>query len=1048
LTSALSPSSRANQTSLESTAELVCVYGLKHAPQIRDKLDSKTQALFDQLHRAFVEIQKHLQAGRTAYDELQFPETTKLPCPNSQNRLKFFLYWKERSYEILPFPQKVILFYKAPELEPLGRIEKAKMTAFQTLKRCLEITAPTEEKSQEVSSPPPAVALSLEQQIGLKRLYFGGGALVYDQKVIYFSQMVGMWASLDSSHQQKKKELLDALGPSSAPDSSEPVPALTKSHPKGTSFLQFLSTSSIEAVERNLNLRFSSLVIDVLQKQFISEQVRSDLCYFTADLPRFYALDLSKYPNRPSAFLVRSFQIYFFLTRNFELDESEHPFVLTLVLYMSPMWNGAIPDFADRSWHTASISQQKATPFQLAWHGVTSILKAVTKKELEESSFANRECWDLLFLLWQSRSAAGLISIVCKCCELPDFTANLDSVLSFCRENAEALPPSMTTDDFIVTRYKEILDVLKEKGKTTENSEQLFFDPPLQLKQKMVIELGNGCIRTKRFIDLIASYPPPETSGFYAMLRQYILHPHGLFDLLKDLTEIGGEVTPEVLAEALSKPHEALPPNLSAEQRTRGKQIAKKLHQKYHFSSLEIFLLYLEFLRLIVRNEVPVIAQISKAVRGLIEFCPALHTKDIYFLFHFHPPIQAEQVAVLKAVRDDWAKSEAQLKRFIIDQNSYNGIIHMIEQFSHTLAAACKDDTVANKFTVTCQRSLLSAYFPPLQPLTDYFRITNLTVAEGIRWGEPVWATHLGQLKWILGESKIGIYFHWSIQKDKPVLFLSFFNLTKQEACSSFISIDVSAAGVSTEEKRRDFYGLLGALANQVLKEEANSEPSPDAPETPESWIPCFTGVQETLDQHSAEYAPQIWYFLRRVKLAYRNLFLSSIAGRHLPEFPAEDPKKIGALGHIFPNERGSLIPEYLNDIEPHPEFYAPDANPEKVAACQTLFQTRTEQVKPLDLNLQTTKGNLPIFFRVQTAEDLYREPVEFSNQQNEVAPANQQREGHYVTLQVDGVSVPLRYPAEVLQNADLFSRYFDYHNLLLKAAVYSSIEGTEIESS
>jgi hypothetical protein len=633
----------------------------------------------------------------------------------------------------------------------------------------------------------------------------------------------------------------------------------------------------------------------------------------------------------------------------------------------------------------------------------------------DEALFKTTECWDLLFLLWQHPEREFMIYTMCELSKIPNFSVSLTSVLSFFRTNNEQYSPARA--GFFAVNYAETVQALQASGVDVPATEHIFFDPPFEILQTMSIRLGTAADAAKRFVALMKEHPFPLGKEFCLMLRHHILHPHALiFQLLKHVPDIGAQPTQELLWDALSRSQEPFDPepNPSQEVRLRAVEITRKIQEAYRFTDVQIFSIYLEVIRMVIRKEEAVLWKFAQIIDELVAFCPAVQKKDIYFLLRYHPndailepptddhapapPIPQppklvslvpEHVAALALMRDKWAKNEAQLNRFVIDQRFYDRVIDVIEKLAVPLSQACPDEMVANKFEQTLQFSLLSAFFPPFQPLMDYLRITNLTEI-GARWGEPSWRSHLGQLKFILGEANIGIHLNWIILKGRPVLFLSFFDIKKREAFSAFIPIDVPVEEI--DPNRVVFYGLLLAIGSQVLREKAEKSVPMDAPETPESWIPAFNGVAETLVDYPKEliqpaHVDKMWRFFWEVKRAYRNLFLSRLANRRLPDFKDYEPKAVAALGHIFSSHpRGSLIPKALYDLEQHPEFYTPDADVPFVASCRPLFTEATAKPELLNLSLNMPDGKHPVSYLVQTSDQVTGN-IEHRKERNDTAP-------------------------------------------------------------
>lgn len=1060
------------QAALNFALNLFEMFGQRFGKTIRPSL-GKAQPLFDQVHGSFYEIQQRLANGQRGFTEQDCPLTYQLVDEyqlGERGDLVFFADLKERSYAILPFPQKALLLYQDPELGTIEKIEGIRSRAFHQMLSRLKIEILEDRKGDEQAPTPPR-PLSAEDERVLTQYYYGGGAIVYDRRIVYVSEMVEMWKNFSPQNDERQKALLAQL---SAREWGEcapsPVMAFTKYHRASNSFQKFLILCSIEAVQRNLRMDFSPTVAALMETRFEAEQTRSDFCYFSVAPAHFYELDMSKF-DRNSTRQIRPFQLCLFITRSFGVQDGAQNSLLLILLHMDSRWDEkSLPSFCARRWEQPPLAPIEVAAFRTAWGGFQKILNIVAKRDVsfseptaeDEALFKNSECWDLLFFLWQNPNREFLIQGICELSKLPNFSLTLSSLLNFCKQNSRWFTPEKV--GFFMQNYRETVQALQERGVEVETTHHIFFDPPLEILPVDSIKFGTAGTSAKRFVQLMNGYQFPKRKEYCLMLRHFVFHPHSLmFQLLKDAPAIGAEPTESLLWDALSRPHESFDPEPEPLPATRERavEITRKIQEAYRFTDVQIFSLYLEVIRLVIRKEEVLFWKFAHIIDELVVFCPAVQKKDIYYLLRYHPngalveapdeeasaiapklvSFAPEHVASLALMRDTWAKNEAQLNRFVVDQRFYNGVIEKIEKLVVPLSQVCPDEMVGNKFEQTLQFSLLSAFFPPFQPLMDYLRITNLTEV-GPRWGEPSWRGHLGQLKFILGEANIGIYLNWSLMKGRPVLFLSFFDIKKQEAFSAFIPIEVPNEEIAPN--RVIFYGLLLAVGSQVLREQAEKDVPPDSPEMPESWIPAFNGVAETLVDYPPEVIPakhveEMWRFFRRVKLSYRNLFLSRLANRRLPDFNDYEPNAIAAQGHIFSaHPRGSLLPKAQLQLVAHADFYLPDAAEQFVGACRPLFADATAKPEPLNLNLNMPDGKHPISYHVQTIDQVTGE-IEHRRERNDTAPPAEMTRGRYVTLSAKGVNIPLRYPTEALENPMLFPRYFDYHNLLLKSAVYNA---------
>lgn len=1039
------------QIALQFARSLFEIFGGRFSKELRAQLSDPS--VFNQVHRAFHEIQDRLKAGMAGYADLDCPATAKLIDgyrEESQNDTLVFEDLKERSYWIHPFPQKVLMEHPSPELKILAKIERVRYRAFhQLLNRLKAEERGLEKKEEDRVQPDP---LPLEEELPMTKLYFGGGVIVYEGEVVYFSEMVTMWGNLNPTNEQRVKQLLGQLTMRNwAQADTKQVEAFLNLRSPQHSFGRFLILCSIHVVEKQLRTVFSPSVAAALEQKFGVEENRSDLCYFTRKISRFYEWDISAF-QRLSTPLLRSFQLFLFFTRNFDLSAEVHNTLLMILLHMDSNWKEKqLLSFSQRKWKGSSIDPIEMDAFHTAWKGLEKIVSCVAKKQVSFSApapedgdlFKRQECSNLLFFLWAHPERKAFVDSISTFSTLPRFSMTLGTVLAFCTTNQNKYGGSSATS--LCEGYAQVAKAFQSRGVEEEGIEHVFFDPPLQILPIMFPALERAEQFTVRFVNAMQQYTDfPRKKKFYLMLRQFIFHPNLLmFDLLQDARYFRANLSNALLWVALSKSHRGFDPEPipTGSSRDHAQELTTEIQQAYQLTDEHIFLIYLETMRLVIRKEEGVVREISAFVRQLVSFCPAIEKEVFFFLFHYHPGVNAASLSMFQQEREAWVRNEAQLDRFVIDQKFYLNIEEQAFEFAHSLSAECKDSEIAEAFNKTLQASLLSAFFPPLKPLTDYFRIKRIT-AEGAQWGEPSWKTHVGQLKFVLGEGNIGIYFNWSIQKGYPVLFMSFFNRKEGEAYSAFIPLEVPAAEIETDPRRKAFYGLLVNLASQVLREKADGDVPDGAPETPDSWIRVFLGVKEAIDGYAEEFAngtltpgdlDKIWDFLKRVKCSYRNLFHSRRS------LLSDDPNVVASQGHIFTSHpRGALLPPSLFEDQPHKEWYIPDGSDPCVASCQDLFNHPTTKPEPLQLSLNMPDGTYPTFYHAQTAAQVTG-PIEKRTHRNEVAPPIELEEGMFVTLSVNEVRVPLRYPPEALENRDLFRQYFDRHNLFLKSAVYNS---------
>ncbi|MBX7067037.1 MAG: hypothetical protein K1X28_07390 [Parachlamydiales bacterium] len=1030
------------QEAYEFALRLFDLFGQRFAKDaIRPKI--KVQAQFDQVHHALVEIQTRLESGKTTYVDVSCPRTTVLLSGReSQNLFSIFQRLKEFSYALLPFPQKMILHYSEPELGELQRLEAGRKKGFALITEALKHEEHDDGKGADDE---PIRQLSPEEEFSLARLYFRGGALVFN-RVVYFSEMVHLWGSLANRNLSKVERLKKSLSVREWVDEA-PAPILAflsfgpGDHQETWSFPKYLVYCSVLSVQKNFGFDFPETVKAKLAEKFTdSENCRTDLCYFSATPRLLYELDIGPF-ERSSAFLVRAFQAFFWVTRNVDLAPEEHGALLIVFVYMENIWRPEnFPNFANRKWVQPPWNQEYVDAFKESWKGLEDILSCIAKRKVklsqltkdDEALMACTQCWQLLRFLWHHPQRSFFIDLLIGLGKLPRFTMTLSTALEFCLCNQNKITPNI--HQHLLEAYAATIQTLDGKEIVIEHTESLFFNPPHAFHQS--VTYGFAIPRTNSFVEKMAPYNFPKDDKFCFMLREFILHPQArLFELLKDCEEIGIPVTHLLIYDVFSKRHPQFAPQHDPQPQTRAAAIAlaKQIQQTYRLSEIQIFSIYMELLRLVMNEQVGCVDRVRASVQAMAQLCPAISAETVWFLFRYHPEnLTVERVSTIADQRQAWVEDMDERQRFVVDQTMYQQNAQGIEEFANTASSACPDEITGSHFSLSCQMDLLAAFFPYLQPLSNFFHITNLTVANGIRWGEPVWKTHEGQLKQIK-HSSVGVYLNWSVMKSRPVLFISFADLRTGRAVSSYVPLQVLNAVI--DPIRGPFYGLLGTLAQQVLKEQAHGNVEEDAPETPQSWAPAYVGVKETIDSFPdvSEQLIRIWEFLRKVKLGYRNLYLTAITNSPVNVDPAMDLWRVAAAGNIFTSHpRGSLIPELP---EEHPEHFTPDANEQFVEGCRQLFTQSTQKLELLNLDLKTASGNFPILYHTQTTEEFVG--AAFGDRENEKAAPPEERTGRYITLSAEGIKIPLRYPSEAFQNEQLFRRYFDYHNLLLKSAYY-----------
>ncbi len=985
----------------------------------------------NEMRRVIPDILDGLRKGKKIYSEFgtarQFVEANYSRRDTTQG--DYFEELKGYAYGALPFPQEG-LCYPNPEPKYIDAVEVVRKRAFSSLNRWFN---PVPDEKGAVAAPRP---LTQEESEAATQLCYSGGALFINGRVVYFSELLKLWRSF--GNEQTADPFLRQL--THQVEEAELQVAEFKQFSGERSFRDFLAKCSIEVVGKNLGVKLTPALKAHLLRLFLDdEELRSDLCYFTANLPLLYQMDFSKLKRPPSEKLLLSLQIFLFMVQSHGVEAKNQPALLDMVIHRGAQWNlESLRGFQHRQWNDLDWPR-RAMAFQPAWERMESLLGTIAGRrvslsqpsEEDQKLFKDPLCWPLFSLLWQTETHQKWNALFTSLTEEGRFSLSIRVVYEFCKANGSHL----NLVEHCAQQYRDILGMLRVG---VQHAENLFLDPPVICNEQEAATLSFATERTRQFIARMDPYPQVEPAQYMRMLRVYIHYPSELlFDLLADAKDFGIEnISKELLAEVLIAPHAPFAPGLQAaprvqspmhaivkvspiapddrnpaqiaidaeqvteDRRNKAKAIARKIQETYGFSDQEIFFLYLEIIRLLVRGQEEHIGLISRVVHELVDFCPVLNKKEIYFLFLYHPAVTLEQVAALQ-VRVEEAK---------VQQDR-------VEEFVRILSAPCTDPHIQNVFENGCLQSLLSAFFPPAQPFTDSLRIQEWA-QEGVIWTSRSLNTQVGMVKPILDNAPLAVYFHREKIGGIPVFFLSFHDTKKRTAYSAFLPLWAKGDG-------RTFYDALVRSCHIVFVKEE---------------IIASEMASNELDE---EQNKAMLEFLERAKKAYSTCF----RGFHF-DSGSSDPLQVAAQGDVYQflsHPRGSLLPLALFRLAQVPEGYLPDASVDFVERVRQggLFMRRQERPEPLNLELVIAQGfedrlQLPISYRVRLLADSIPKEEPKPIKPGEVDP--HQTNQVDLSVQLPGrlpVSIPMHYPFTLLADPVAFQTRFDYHNFLLKAWVY-----------
>lgn len=1023
----------------EIALEIFEVFGHEYAEAILEKLPGKLKERCEKIHAACLEIQERLKEGD--HNDGLWEQTSAVCIDIGGNRHSVVNRLKRISYGFLSFPQKILLQYKNPELSFFTKLETEYENGLKSL---------TEYLTPQSLADYKGIALP-DDDLPMIKLCLKGGALVSNNKVYYFSDMVFMWAYLSPQDTEKRLAFFKRLpGEDWIQVSKKDNLELRTFHPSinqtKLSLKQSVSLSSMKAVSVNLCPRHLlpmhwEFFLPPVQEKFYnwfleSETLRSDLCFFSADRRSLYEYDFTNF-DRTSKFLLKTIQFFFFLAGNFMIPDQEKPALFNILVFMKFDLNKIDnAGFRKRKWtppFSERVTGDEVQSFQHAWYGLQGILTLIARREVSFSSpaeedlefFCDPNCWNLLFFLWKHPERELFVTFFERLVKILNVQLTLSSVLDFCKHN-KAFTGKQAECFLIVTQL--VWGVLLKRGVEVSHPADLFFSPAYEFGAADVeTYYGYAEGQTMAFLDKIGSDRfKGKEKELCLMIRNYIVFPQPfLSDLLNDCVEIGAKLTPDLLIHVFTKAHS--PWIVPSDVRAVATKFTKTMVEKSDFTDVEIWELYLTVLDAIMEGHWVQIQKVQKAILTLQSFCPRLSAGSCIFLIRYPAKeMVLNHANCLKEAWDEWVKDDDEdLDRFVINQQKYANTLQEIQHFALGLSKACPPPDLEHRglrFCESLKLEIFSGLYTSAQPLTDFLYIGGLS-SDGIEWINLHLKTHEGQLLY-LDYSAVSLYLNWQVFNDRPVLFM--FYKKGEKTASAFLVLDVSAEKVSIKEIKGPFYVLLSRLAQEVLLEEASEVPNAAAPE---SWVLAYTGASQTIKDSGLgpEFVEPIQRFLSELKRKYRQLYLRVIANPEPhQEFP-EDLEERATLGIFESNGRMSLLPE---DPVAHPEHFSPDADLDQIEALRGLFSQSTEK-QPLNLNLRTTGGDFPIFYQVQSKGEWIDDPQDQGDEA-----------GKYVTLFCDEIPynkirIPLIYSLDVLADPVEFADRFKGHILFAKMAYY-----------
>ncbi len=977
---------------------LLQIFGRRYFSELSQKLEKPLQVELEGISRAHYEIQAQIEVNQDFYLEQKFPITKNLVkryCSPSVSRDEFFFLLQKGSYDTLPFIQRTILYPKS-NLGVVRRLEESRSDAFYLLLKNLpkDFGADPEEKEIEQKSP-PSLFLSA-------KLLYGSGALVYRGEVLYYSDLLGDWARISMRNKSAVDQLKETLGIEQWIRGREPEVHLIWDGISSIgvdcnqhSFQTFLIECTIKTLEESFAIEFSSSLKEYLFALLECEIVRLDIAYFCGHR-LLENLDFSRFPrfSRP---ILLAFRTFTRMLEFFEVEKKDQALLLELILIQvrNPK---LLEEKKDSLFKDNSL-------FAFAWKAVNTLSPLVGQ------SVKSGSCYSLLFFFLEDSSRERFFRLFIQLHEVFQSSIAFPIIFDFCQENKDV-------DGAVLQQFLSIYTQILSHFSSVDSihAERLFLDLPLSLGSGG--GLSNLLERAQQFFRFMDEYGIALDESSLPLLRDYLHKPcmntYILFADAPDLKIDSLQATD--IAGALSLLTEPLPEIIEAEDKREAIQIALELKQQYLFSNVQTFSLYFETLNQLSKGNRESFAAIESFILELETFCPSISLEDFFFLYRYQPFLKG--LDRLKELKSQFLNADREC--FILPQTLVQEILQTSESFPESIVPANLE--LQTKFRSSISQSIRLLFFAPIQPLIDYFKIAGFDFSDQVQWGSFHLITHLGQLKEV-PNSSVAIYLDWEKVGEFPVLFFSFTDLGSRVSRSTRIILDVPVDEMNqVAGKRQSFFAYLNTVTSHIFKEQVE-DPAPEQ-ESVENWISCFTSLKEDVAMYNQdidngllkeEHLQNLWEFLKKVKVAYRNLYLEVVHGYH--PYKGEELESYDAP---------LLSKEHLQHT------------------CRVFSAANKEPISlHLNLNIPMNGGKdltYPLSFHVETASDLLGAPVEEirKNWDSRGLPIDEVVQGKYVTLSIQYLKQTLRktlhYPYSALSDLNTFQMYFDFHQFLLRS--------------
>ena len=935
------------------------------------------------------EIQQNLRKRIDTYNPINFPHTEKAIhqfCPRHVAPNIFYDYIRPVSYEIYSLPQF------ENNIKLLGEERcTALFRKHNALSNLLMKRIKAREEGKEVDFLTDESRVNIAKQLLIRGVFF----LKDTGQLITWFDIFYQWCS----YSEERTWVLEGLQNDSAVQLPSKARVELPDHYRENldkSFSDYVKHCTLKSVEEHLGFEFSHLTRIQLLDWTKYEHFRLTLSVYMHNPNEFdfpYACD-------EIAFRMCAFELFFAIKERFAPPAEGLPNLIEALIYRKRKYDETDQgrDFLEKI-RTGNLDDLK-NKFSGIWEQFLH-LKALCETDSRDTDLD----WPLLRFFMERNiefdALTKMVSLVRRWCKEGVFLSK-QSLLGFLEKNEKLTSLNVRAleyayEDFCVEGLKEVKRLFIP----------FLIDPPVVISQFSVV-MFNAKDNISVFIESTKGFDLECNEKYVFCLRYFILGGHkNILDILEWREDVGVEkITSDILAEYLLTSSAGLVGGLEQEERDFALAFVDTYLSRYPMlTSAQRLCLYRDIIVLYSRGLQSTIREIHSSIEILWDLCPHVPKEIICFLFSYCPNNLREDLGGFqRVVKSDLARQE------LLDSQKVLVFRGWVRDLVPKITENCRDDKLKVKIEDQLIQMLSQIFLAPYKFLREMFRISGISVDEGIRWGAVAAINNEGKCWSLMEESSQFIYMNWMFGKSSPFFIISFYDTDSGLIRSSYIPF----------LNYTDYEGDKGEGA---------------ALEQISGYTEFIREVQEE-GKIKEEVIEGAVFFFKRLDALFQKLYL----GFYEPGDDLSD-EEVAAEGSVYLNDQVlTLLPRQWNLPCQNKECFQVEIAEESIPEIQAAFRRPLEQ-SVLGIKNEVMYASEPVVFdiycEVNRLKDFSREIPEFEEADDLEPPI------YSVTLyclcEDEKIGCSMQYEEDVLNDKSVFEGRLRAHLFTLKANIYRS---------